>query len=371
MPATRLRRNDIPLQSPAGTLKLLTVKARAIEIQWSCTDGSITKARIYKTLGSDSFSKNVFIKGGVEYLDTIELREPSENSNTADNDTGWDYAVQYGIKIKKPDASTKHRIKLYIPPTAPPVYLAYNGANEKMQIEGLFFSCDPTGRGSQDPSTMLDDHHYWLDYGTHLLGQPHHVYYDKEDTLQLKLFTKQQPIAIDGQPTFTCELSGYAGGDSNRYKGPGYKPVNPGQEHSPFAKNKEAGTRVEQLTYKSATYPVRLQKGVLDVRGTPHPTCRWRDSWKRVNSGVKDFRGAACGQGPVIAYTKDNRLWKVVRYHYRTGAVKNLGTIKGTPTFLAPGSYGIYIKAMNDDHFESYLYNFEVMKKAPIPFGVQ
>jgi plastocyanin/uncharacterized protein YjdB len=113
------------------------------------------------------------------------------------------------------------------------------------------------------------------------------------------------------------------------------------------------------LTYKSGEWPVRVTDGKLEVAADKSSSGAWKPgSWKTVATRITDYVGTGTGQGPVIAYQKDDR-WTIVRVNWLSGFIEDKRSIDHKPVSMRGGPYGAVV-TMQDG---AYDYSFGKFKK--------
>ena len=77
------------------------------------------------------------------------------------------------------------------------------------------------------------------------------------------------------------------------------------------------------------------------------------------------YNGVGSDQGPIVAYTKDNKTWILLLMDVATGAQKNIRHFDSEVTFVKGSQFGAIIKVKD----VCYSYSFNELKKCSCKTG--
>ncbi len=109
-------------------------------------------------------------------------------------------------------------------------------------------------------------------------------------------------------------------------------------------------------SFKRSTWPSRLVKGKLEVRGPGYGG--WAKRWVTVDTGVKRYLEVGTTKGPVVVYVK-GKAWRGAMLRFNTGAIYNRRSFNKPATIIRPGRYGVLLKVGAD----CYDYSWNQLRK--------
>ena len=298
-----------------GSINFVECKQRAATVEWRNRDGSICKAKIWKTLPSSPYSKNVFIPGGVEDLGC------SKANSAEDHDTSWKQINRGGLVAYRFDKNWRCEVKvannvLYI--LTEIVAIGDSGKNKYHVTK--YGTLSPLNKGNTQETIMQ------LLPGTHKLPLP--------KTKKIKAY---KYYFFDSQKNLIFLQYGKEGKNTSKFA------LDDGAIVPQII--------VKRLNYHNSSWIVRLKNGKLEVSGDQNNQRRWSaKEWKQLGTHVDSFIGVGTGTGPLVIYRKihnphKNSTWTAVLLNYNTGSKIKEITKNKTITIVGDGKkFGAFIK---------------------------
>jgi len=327
--------------------------SRSVTPEWRAMDGSLCKVKIGKFPAGDPNSKNIMITGGVEDLGCIE---PAKKTPTIQKgpfcsdpviwsvfpsaqemgrekikpgkkirsmeDIAVIYNKSWGPGIGKTGTSTGIELNLFGSP------------NHAKTVWDLFLK---TMHGEKQPLQIGQEAYIIkrsrnLDHGhnsVYILHENMHIFAVQTTLVSFSpkiKIVKEEPnldglkLMIEKIKALRCSLIPEG--------------IKTGME-----------ARIEEIRWKGTIWPVRLQEGKLEVRGSGYAAYQWRESWITVSCDVIDFKTSGSGAGPIVAYTTDGSKWHIVTLNYASGAQTNKRRFPDEITHIKGGRNGATIQA--------------------------
>ncbi len=340
--------------APRG-LRFVETKSRAAVLQWRGTDGSIGRTRIYKyPARSDSYAK-----GGIEEITFIDGKVDGGRSEKSAEKEEKFTNITDGLRTRTaPDG----RWEIIVAPPLDSIWASmqamhtgYAGRSKKIWM------CNPDG-SLLDLTTVPYKEKaqgrgkFHLTQGCHrmpLIARTSPA--GEVVAIKLKLQKNVWPSsAFYVNYTKRC-LKDHA----SPYMGPG------GAANTDKI---EIAAVIKELRYGKRSYPARLFKGKLEVRGSEKGFRQWEDRWVTVGNKVKDFSGAGTDQGPVVIYQTKNGHWHVVMLDFATGNIKKSYSSNSEIRLNHAGKNGVYLD-ISGKTYSFDVYNKGLKEINPNSFG--
>ncbi len=377
-------------QVDAASLRIADCQPRAAVIEWRCTDGSLCKARIFKTpesgyvtggaqdmgciegrpgtqargtlkqalesaarqkqinpgevLGPQTEGLKEMSKeldfGTPECMYTIRGNLPNANGGTVEVYVFDDSrAAENGIlKWKKYFTSLGDRYETDVTPVsfhnlqAFTWMLYYSEKTEK--------DAKKMAQSSKESRETFKD---WIGYRHYGMAWIH-------DNTWVSLYTKQNTAAgkSDARNLAETVYSEMAAVAAGRF----------------YCEGDEVAIR--EFTYLNSIWPARLQKGRLEVRGAGGSSGKWRESeWITVASGVTEFDGDGTSKGPVVIY-RTGKKWHIVMIEQDSGKISNHRSFDEPVEIIRTGQYGAVIQSGD----QCYDYSWNKLQKINCKTGL-
>ncbi|MBP7829642.1 MAG: hypothetical protein KA248_06965 [Kiritimatiellae bacterium] len=305
-----------------GSLKFKTVHARCAKVTWEAANGSLYGATIWKSPTPAVPNPNSFVKTGVEYENPIEFREPTESG-------------QVNAPGELTIGGSGTNLFVNVPPgmanvTASMELSSGVKAVGAVAADGVFVRLEDMPRETGREFVFA------LSPGRHLLPCP--------DTRKLPADARAVDVKLFDNTTKALLRRHLA-------------PLARSETAVPLRKDEKPGPVLSEFRYGSGVWPVRLQDGVLEVRGNGR--WAWGDQWKLVDRYVKEFNGVGTDQGPGLAYTRDGRMWDVILLNYQNGDRVPVNSYSEKVEVYYGGQYGFSYRVGG----HSFSYNHGLLKE--------
>ncbi len=280
-----------------GSLRFKAVHARCAEVTWEAANGSLYGATIWKSPTPAAPDPNRFVKTGVEYEKPIELREPTGANQLTIGGSGTNLCVTVPAGMMNVTASMQLSTGVK--------------ALGAVAADGVFVRLEDM------PRETGREFVFSLSPGRHFLPYP--------DTRGLPADARAVDVKVFDNATKALLRRHLA-------------PLARSETASPLRKDEAPGPVLSEFRYGSSAWPVRLQDGVLEVRGNGR--WEWGEQWKLVDRYVKEFNGVGTDQGPALAHTKDGHFWDVVLLNYQNGDRVPVNSYSEKVEIYYGGQYG-------------------------------
>ena len=337
----------------------------AATVQWKTEEGSLCRARIWKTLPSSKFSKNIFIKGGVKDLGCVD-GAPGGTLRQALQAAAQQHNINPGEVLRTPLEDLKRTAKrrdCNTPNCGFNVIGNLSNANDGSVSVGVFDDAKDA------EECLIKWYEYYADdtgfYNLKIAWTSFHglkaftwsmCYSDKT----LKKAKRINPNGFKDWIGYT--QYGLAWIQDNAWVAIYTKQKTPAGRNAVEALAETVYTEmaaisdgrfycvgegeqaVEMIAYRSTEWPVRLNNGKLEVAGARGSTTSWKEGqWEQVDTEVTNFSGKGTSKGPVIIYQKSNTR-HVVMMDWASGAIKNPRRFSEQVTFKKAGKFGVILQ---------------------------
>ena len=334
----------------------------AVTVSWKTTDGSLCKAEIWKNKVPEQGQSNVFINGGVKDLGCIELKtlpgkivKPmcSDDQIWATFPSAEDFGIP-GAEVKKNKGQYENmslNYDMYLKKGTDAenkmVIVCLNLYGSNKTAKAIWDAMFKMGKNNKKMKTVppMDGIYRTANREVFILLDNAHLFYKGMHTKM----GKGKPPTIEYFAIMNVALEAWL----KRVKNPPCSLVPPGLETA------EGVAEIKEVNWGKTTWPIRIQDGVLEVRGSGYEGYTWKKAWIKVADGVKEYIAEGSGAGPIIAWTSDGKNWNIITLHYSSGIRKNPRSFSEPVETIQGAKNGAYVKVGD----WCYSYAFEALKE--------
>lgn len=377
-------------QLDTASLRIADCKPRAAVIEWRCTDGSLCKAKIYKTPQSG------YVTGGVQDLGCIEGRPGPKTRGTlkqALESAARQKQINPGEVLGPQTEGLKEMSKELDFGTPECMYIVRgnlpnaNGGSLEVyvfddsraaengilkwkkyftslgdrydtevtpvsfhELQAFTWTLYYSEKTEKDAKKMAQSSKESRETFKDWIGYKHYGMAWIHDNAWVSLYTKQNTAAgrAAAQSLAETVYSEMAAVSTGRFYCEGEEVV------------------IREFSHLNSIWPARLQKGRLEVRGANSSTGKWSEKeWITIASGVTEFDGDGTSKGPVVIY-RTGKKWHIVMIEWDSGKISNHRTFDEPVQIKRTGQYGAVIQAGD----QCYDYSWNKLKKINCKTGL-